>query len=701
MRISKSFFRTEKNAPGEVLAESYKRLHRGGFIRQTAPGVFAWLPLGQKVLGRIARLIKEELEAAGSEQVGLPGTSAPEFFGSLRSSYKDLPIRVFQFCPGARAEANPREGLIGAHQFLKNEAFLLEKDGPSLLKAFEAFTRAYNGIFLAAGMNPVAVAVTGFSPGQASGLRFMLLTPETAEKPDIYWDEKEPLEPLEKVDGSLDSKIYRKILKFYAQVPEKTLKNMLYRADEKENICVVIRGDRRIDLKKLKSILGCSLVRPLTSEEISALGSCPGYISAIGLGGAVRVMVDETVRYNKNYWDGGNRDMAFRKNVNFERDLAGRELVDIREERIQAAGGESIQICDSCGYAASPADAEFARDPVAWEEEMKPFMMIEQPEWVCTMDDNIVHYRKPLAHFLKNVVYRDPAGRLIIGVLRGDLEANPAKIARALGCGDLEMADGPDFERLATLPGWIHSWGHDQGRSDVVFIADEALQVSRNLIGGWKEKTRDAFNVNYGRDFAHRYEGDIALAPDGAKCRRCAEGRLKKRGAMELGRGLMNGTEFRDSTAGVFVDRDGKDKAMHTAVFEADLGRFMAGAAEIHRDDKGVIWPKRIAPYFIHLVTIGRSGEVMERSGQVDAWLRSRGWDVLWDDREDISPGAKLVDADLVGCPVRIVVSDRGLKQNTVEIKLRPDSKTENIALEETAIAAAITKLSSTADFHM
>ena len=693
MRITKSIFRTEKSAPGDALAASYKLLHRGGYIRQTAPGRFAWLPLGQKVLARIVRLIEKELGAAGSSRVDLSGLGIPEFFGTLRPSYKELPIRVFQFKAGARQESNPREGLIGALEYPRNESVILEKDETSLGKAFQEFTGIYERIFKIAGTTPVLVPLTGESREGDPGLRFMLLTPETAEKPDIHWNEAESAEPLEEVDASLDSKVYRKILKFYAQYPEKTLKNMLYRVDEKLDLCLIIRGDRKIDSKKLKSFLGCALIRPLTSEEISALGSSPGFISSIGLNPGVRVLIDETVKFNKNYWDGGNRDMAYRKNVNFGRDLVSREIVDVREERVYAAGGESIMICDGCGYAASLADAEFVREPINMDEEMKPFMMIDQPEWVCTMDDNIVHYRKPLPHFLKNVVYRDPSGRLIIGVLRGDLEANPVKISGVMGSGSLEMADEIDFERLKTLPGWVHSWGHDQGRTDILFVADEALRVSRNLIGGWKEKDGDAFNVNYGRDFTHAHEGDIAMAGDGAKCKRCPEGRLRKRGALELGRARRSSPRPRESAGAVFVDRDGKEKPIHTATFEADLGRLLAGAVEINRDERGIIWPGGIAPYSITLATIGRGPDVLGKSEQVYGWLLAQGWDVLWDDREDVSPGAKLVDSDLIGSPVRVVVSERGLKQNTVEIKLRPDAKAENVALEEARITAAISSL--------
>ena len=143
------------------------------------------------------------------------------------------------------------------------------------------------------------------------------------------------------------------------------------------------------------------------------------------------------------------------------------------------------------------------------------------------------HYKEPRSHFLKNVVYKDPAGRLIIAVVRGELDASPVKIANILGCGDLRLAEEEDFERLQIQAGWVHSWGHDQSRRDVVYVGDESLRVSKNLIGGYKVATRDAFHVNYGRDFKCAWEGDIAQAQAGAKCKRCPDGYLKERRGIE------------------------------------------------------------------------------------------------------------------------------------------------------------------------
>ena len=234
--------------------------------------------------------------------------------------------------------------------------------------------------------------------------------------------------------------------------------------------------------------------------------------------------------YNKNYWDGGNKELTFRKNVNFERDFGPRETVDLREDKVSGSGSDKLIICDHYGYIAGLEEAEFERESINLDQEMKEFIMIDQPEWVCTMDDMIRYYKEPRSHFIKNVVYKDPAGRLVIAVVRGDLEASPEKIANILDCGALQLAEEEDFERLQIQAGWVHSWGHDQGHPGVIYIGDESLRVSRNLIGGYKEATRDAFHVNYGRDFVCALEGDIVKVRTGAKCRRCRRGLLKREG---------------------------------------------------------------------------------------------------------------------------------------------------------------------------
>lgn len=731
MRISKSFFRTEKNAPSDALAESYKLLYRGGFIRQVTPGHFAFLPLGTRVQNRIKKIIEEELQMTGAEWLELPlmepheiwssinqnkthdnlrviaedldrekyvlnkasESLAANVFGSLRPSYRDLPIRVYQFLPRFMDAAGFGEGLFQARQYLASMLSYFERDKQSFDKASTEFGLAFNRIFRRAGLEAVTVIRKAGNGEEAFSLGFILLTPERLEELDIYWDEEEEIKKMEEVDCSLDYKLYRRVLRFYSQHPEKTLKNMIYKIAEKDYICITIRGDYKIDFAKVKRLLSCTLIKPATADEITRLGSHPGFISTIGLDKKMKVLVDESVKYHKNYWDGGNRERAFKKSVNFDRDFKVKETVDVREDKIYAAGSDQIVICDSCNYRTDLEDAEFVRERVNQHEEMKEFMMIDQPEWVCTMDDNVEHYKKPKSHFIKNVVYKDKTGRLIIAVMRGDLEANPAKISKILGCGHLELAEDEDFERISTLAGWVHSWGHDEGRKDVVYVCDVALKVSRNLIGGYKEKDRDAFNVNYGRDFRCTYEGDIVSAPVGAKCKSCENGHLSMRKGIALAHIFKARHTYSAAIKANFVDSDGKEKAMWVGTGQIDLGRLLAGVVEIRHDGQGIIWPTSLAPYLISLVPIGQSQKVMAESEKVYEVLKRQAWEVYWDDRENASPGEKLMDADLVGSPIRILISERTLKKNCLEIKLRSGGEAEYVELQEEQIVAAVRRL--------
>jgi prolyl-tRNA synthetase len=721
MRITQAYFRTEKNAPSGARSDSYRLLYRGGFIRPTSEGRFALLPIGLRVQKHILEIIEQELRALEAQPIRLPVTFLPlddssgaknkapsklegshdeagdaaaaDLFVSLRPSYKDLPVRFFQFIIVPRSQINAREGLIQDYEFSALESYLFEPDERSLEATLTAFGLAYERIFKKLGLEPVQPIIKSGSRERNPVLRYILITPQVSERLDLYWDEREELLAIEEIDCATNYRAYRSILKFYAEHPEKTLKNLLYRIDEKKDICITIRGDYKIDLNKLKKELHYSLIRPLTEDEVKGLGSFPGFISALGLKKDVRVLVDESVRHNKNYWDGGNKELAFKKNVNFERDFGPRETVDVREDKVGEVGGDKIFLCDRCGYKAGLEEAEFERESVNLDQEMKDFMIIDQPEWVCTMDDMVRHYKEPRSHFLKNVVYKDPAGRLIIAVVRGELEASPEKIANILGCGNLRLAEEEDFERLQIQAGWVHSWGHDKGRRDVVYVGDESLRVSRNLIGGHKEATCDAFHVNYGRDFKCTLEGDIAKAHSGVKCKHCADGYLKERKGIELGQLSKHSPSGPGLHKVPFIDKEGKEKEVWRGVSRIDLDRIISAVVELHHDDRGIIWPRSVAPYLSTLVSIGRTARVMEESERIYKLLKALGQEVLWDDREDVSPGEKLMDADLIGNPLRLVVSDRTLKENRVEIKHRSGDEAVFIELVEKSLIAALENL--------
>jgi len=338
-------------------------------------------------------------------------------------------------------------------------------------------------------------------------------------------------------------------------------------------------------------------------------------------------------------------------------------------------GEDEVFVCDKCDYRASKDRAEFTRQDKNPEEKIEPFKIVNQPEWVCTMADNIKHYKQPLWRYLKNVVYKDNKGRLIIASLRGDQEVNEAKLKRVLGVANLLPAQNEDLERLGTKPGWVHSWGH----KGAVYVGDLGLKSVRNFIGGQKEKNTDSINVNYGRDFKYEILADIASAYDGAVCPVCRKGRLRKKTGIEVGHIFQLGYHYTKLMKGAyFIDKDGKEKLYYMGCYGIGLGRAMATVVEAHHDERGIIWPKEIAPFQACLIVLDNRFSEGEK---IHEKLVKGGFDILYDDRDNVLAGEKFADADLIGAPVRLVIS--GKTGGKIEWKEREKKRTELLQYNE------------------
>lgn len=358
------------------------------------------------------------------------------------------------------------------------------------------------------------------------------------------------------------------------------------------------------------------------------------------------------------------------------------------------AGGDSFVACDKCEYRANVERAEYKVEEVNMDEEEKKMEVVDQPDWVDTMADNVKHYGKPENNYLKNVVFLDEIDRFIIAVLRGDQEANPLKIAKVAKVETLRYAEDSDIEKLGTKSGWVHSWGHDssesststkrgEGRDDVVYVADIALTKSRNLIGGHKEEGEDTINVNYGRDFEHELEGDITIAPDGSGCPKC-DGKLEVKGAIEVGHIFKYDHYYTKPHKANFVDEDGKEKPMWMGAYGIGLGRAMASVAEKYHDEKGLKWPKSVSPFLVHIVPVDDSDEVRKAADDLYEEINKKYKDdVLLDDRDGMSAGVKFADSDLLGIPMRIVISKKTLENGNIEVKMRNEDTPQLIKADE------------------
>ena len=341
---------------------------------------------------------------------------------------------------------------------------------------------------------------------------------------------------------------------------------------------------------------------------------------------------------------------------------------------IECPVGETHYLMSEGGaYCAHQDVATFALTAINPHEAEAPLQMVEQPKWVKSIADLKQHYDLPAARFLKSVAYKNTTtGELIIAVIRGDLEVNQAKLEHVTGAIEqLTAATAADLRQINTRPGYVRAWGH----SGVRTIGDTSLTTVKNFIGGQKTDTHDAVNVNYERDFVCDQLADIALAQPGYQT--TTGHRLAQKRGIEIGHIFQLADYYSSRMAGAtFINQAGSRQPYYMGCYGIGLERTLQAVAEIHRDAQGLIWPKSVAPFHVHLIHLNcpEKGEALYHR------LTGANIEVLYDDRVDVSAGGKLTDADIIGCPVRLVVSKRTGDQ--VEWKLRSETQSVHLPVE-------------------
>ena len=163
------------------------------------------------------------------------------------------------------------------------------------------------------------------------------------------------------------------------------------------------------------------------------------------------------------------------------------------------------------------------------------------------------------------------------------------------------------------------------------------------------------------------------------KCPNC-DGKITENKSIEVGNIFDQGIKYSEALGLDFADETGNKKPVIMGAYGIGLGRVMATAIEIHHDDRGIIWPEEIAPFKVHLISLAGKNE---EAGKVYNDLQKKGIEVLFDDREDKAPGEKFADADLIGCPIRLVISNKTLAQNSIELKYRNKKEFELVKLDK------------------
>lgn len=282
----------------------------------------------------------------------------------------------------------------------------------------------------------------------------------------------------------------------------------------------------------------------------------------------------------------------------------------------------------------------------------------------------------------KAVFYQDAhTGELIFVLIRGDFEVNEVKLANALKVPELKFADDAAIEAAGAVPGFASPVGIDPARARI--IVDRSAAESGNLVVGANETDYHYRNFNFDRDLAGSgcLVADIACVREGDPCPLTGQPLQFLRG-IEVGNIFQLGTKYSDAMHCDYLDRDGKSHPMVMGCYGIGVGRAMAAVIEQSCDEYGPIWPMSIAPWQVELCAINPEKEgVGEACERLYAELQAAGIEVLYDDRGE-KAGSMFSDADLLGIPLRLVVSPRTLAEKQAEFKVRGSRDAERIALD-------------------
>lgn len=560
MRYSKLFGKTVREAPSDATMDSYKLLYQAGFIRESTAGRFFFLPLGMKIQQKIMKVVKEEMDKAGAQEMVSPvlhplelwketnrtntagfelmrvkdrrgaefalgGTAEEMFVDVVRKfqiSYREMPFNIYQFSSKFRDEMRARGGLLRVREFIMKDAYSFDVDEESFKKEYKNMGDTYSRIFKRLGLDTVVV----------------------------------------ESDGGY------------------------------------IGGDY-----------------------------CHEYVVDSPVG-ETNYLSTEDGKYN-----------------------AHEEVARFDRADINSADKEDAMI---------EVDAKRG----------------------TTMAAGVEFHKKPLERQIKDVLFVDENGRFILAVLRGDFDANEIKVKNLAKAVTLRHATDEEIRtQLHSEPGFISPVGlRERIEKDVqlVIVGDESLKTIKNAYGGANKLNRDLLNVNYGRDYTADVVGDIAMAKEGYTY----QGKklfLKK--GIEVGNIFQLGYHYTNLMKNaVFMAIDGKPKPFYMGCYGIGIGRTLATIVEMYHDDRGIVWPEIVAPYQVHLIALGKDTASYEAAAQLERELYDKGIEVLYDDRKEVSPGAKFSDADLIGIPLRLVISPK--TEGKIEIKKRTEKETKLITKE-------------------
>ena len=349
------------------------------------------------------------------------------------------------------------------------------------------------------------------------------------------------------------------------------------------------------------------------------------------------------------------------------------------------SGEDAIAFCPTSDYAANVELAEAIAPEakrgaaLALGHPVQPMSKVATPgKKTCEAVAELL--KLPLSQTVKSVVVVANE-KLVMLLLRGDHVLNEVNAGKIPCLQDFRLASAEEIQAKAGVPvGYMGPLGL---RDDVTLIADRSVAAMSDFVCGANDDGYHLTGVNWGRDLPEpRLIADIRNviagdpSPDG-------------KGTLEIARGIEVGHIFQlrkkysEALSVTFLDEGGKSQAMEMGCYGIGVSRIVAAAIEQNYDERGIIWPKSMAPFQVYLAPIGykKSAEVRSAAEKLHAEISAMGLDVLLDDRDE-RPGVMFADQELIGVPHRIVVSERGLKENQYEYQRRGEMEVHKLDLQ-------------------
>jgi prolyl-tRNA synthetase len=355
---------------------------------------------------------------------------------------------------------------------------------------------------------------------------------------------------------------------------------------------------------------------------------------------------------------------------------------------LSPVGEDTLVLCGACDYR---ANREVARTKRRFPEPgpLEPLRDVETPG--CkTIEDLAAFLKITPAQCMKAVAFMAdesraergaPQGagptRAVVAFVRGDLEVCQTKLRNHLRVHKLRPMRPEEFEACGAVPGYMGP----VGLANMELVFDESAVRTANLVIGGNRPNYHRTGFNFARDMADKdahTTADIAEVNEGDACPQC-DGTLQARRGIEVGNIFQLGTKYTKSMGMTYTEEDGAPREPIMGCYGIGVGRTMAAVVEESHDGHGPLWPMSIAPFEVEVLALGAvTDEVLKAAESMYRDLKAAGFDPLLDQR-NVTAGIKLADADLIGAPIRLIVSKRNLANQIVEVKYRTCDDTSGL----------------------